>query len=983
MCLKALISGLKKRSHKNSVTTDHDEGNSKANYSALDEQGRAHLLSFQSTRNDESVKQAIELFKEAIIAFEACTIPENQQERLIKAALYNNLGASYVEAHGVLRDIDYLKKAIDSFELAIETTPDGNPDLAIRLSNTAAALTKLYVHDNDVGKLDTAIEQLERARKQPVVDKTVLLPILNNLGGALQKRYEANQRLESLIPAIDIATESVALTIRLSPGDKAGLAERMHNLANLLELLYLRVEDDYYLQMSIRVAEMVLELSKLSQISPHKRAIFADSLAMKRNKWWQLKEHSFHDDSYIQKMLDEYPQSIPGDPDNVRRRHNYAELLEHQFLKTKEARYLQEATQLAQSSVDDTGSNDPSLAQRLHDLGRKHKIALDNMKIPSSSSESFSLPSTLPGNSNILAIYDELSTSVHSLITGLRSQVRQKAISSFMKSWECVNGDTWQRVNSALEVVDLLIESGERCDLEKAKDVAVESIKLLPVLSRPDLTDEDRLHLLPRFAGLAGKACSLILESSAIQENDTEAMRHALEILEYGRGSAIGVLIDQKKDGIADLAGRDPDLANEYRTLLEGMKTRIGDFSSASHDVDRRYKISKKLESCVTRIRKIEGFDKFLTRDSAIQLQQKVEEGQAIIIVNVTAIRSDAIIVKRDNVKSVNLPSFSARELYKKQLQKILDVTQSIEERREKNKELRMFLKWLWDVCVKLILDQMEISSVEHKDIPGTRVWWIGVGEASRIPFHAAGYHLRGSRENTLHYVISSYTPTIKAVAYSRERFNAANKKSSSDCRINFVSMPNTPDLPKLDYLSEEIAGIRDVMPGFHKSEFECPSAALVMENIPSSDILHFAGHGHADRLSPFDSSLVLARDDKQDHLKLRLIWEMDLERAQLVYLSACSTAKNMEQGLADEVVHLASGFQVAGFTNVVATMWEVDNDQSIRLATEFYSILSGDDVSALATRGGVARALHRSIIETRDAPEDVLGWAPYVHYGV
>jgi CHAT domain-containing protein len=46
------------------------------------------------------------------------------------------------------------------------------------------------------------------------------------------------------------------------------------------------------------------------------------------------------------------------------------------------------------------------------------------------------------------------------------------------------------------------------------------------------------------------------------------------------------------------------------------------------------------------------------------------------------------------------------------------------------------------------------------------------------------------------------------------------------------------------------------------------------------------------------------------------------LKGAKLAYLSACSTAENKIDQLADEVIHLASAFQVAGFRHVAGAMW-------------------------------------------------------------
>ena len=56
-----------------------------------------------------------------------------------------------------------------------------------------------------------------------------------------------------------------------------------------------------------------------------------------------------------------------------------------------------------------------------------------------------------------------------------------------------------------------------------------------------------------------------------------------------------------------------------------------------------------------------------------------------------------------------------------------------------------------------------------------------------------------------------------------------------------------------------------------------------------------------------------------------------------MAYLSACSTAENRARTLLDEVTHLASGFQMAGFPHVAASMWSTEDESCVEMAREFY----------------------------------------------
>jgi len=88
------------------------------------------------------------------------------------------------------------------------------------------------------------------------------------------------------------------------------------------------------------------------------------------------------------------------------------------------------------------------------------------------------------------------------------------------------------------------------------------------------------------------------------------------------------------------------------------------------------------------------------------------------------------------------------------------------------------FLIWLWESCVETILHHLDYGASSAVDeLP--LIWWIGTGVTNSLPFHAAGNHSLGSTRNTFSRAISSYTPTLKALGYARER--AAGAASMSD----------------------------------------------------------------------------------------------------------------------------------------------------------------------------------------------------------
>lgn len=121
----------------------------------------------------------------------------------------------------------------------------------------------------------------------------------------------------------------------------------------------------------------------------------------------------------------------------------------------------------------------------------------------------------------------------------------------------------------------------------------------------------------------------------------------------------------------------------------------------------------------------------------------------------------------------------------------------------------------------------------------------------------------------------------------------------------------------------------------------------------------------------------------RQDLLSVADISQLYLPHAELAYLSACSTADNSTQLLADEVIHLVSGFQVAGFAHVVGSMWPAADEVCADAAKSFYEHLCAESGWQVSADDAIARHLHSATMQVREERRDEpLMWAQYVHFG-
>ena len=287
------------------------------------------------------------------------------------------------------------------------------------------------------------------------------------------------------------------------------------------------------------------------------------------------------------------------------------------------------------------------------------------------------------------------------------------------------------------------------------------------------------------------------------------------------------------------------------------------------------------------------------------------------MVVNVIDIRNDAIIVTNSNATSIKLSRLTeaeTRHWIEEGLTTYMRHTVPIE-KREKDKRYVQLLSWLWSSCVEVIAEIFGGKRAASDRLP--RAWWIGVGIANYLSFHTAGDHSGGSTDDTLSWPISSYTLTINALAHARRNVSATTKTCNAKARLLVV--PHTPGETDFPGVEREELKIQMTLPSTVSIQsLVHPDANTVLEQLADRDMIHFAGHGMSDHVDPFKSGLLLqavhGAVKKKDKLSVRQISDAHLKGASMAYLSACSTAENRARTLLDKVIHLASGFQMAGF---------------------------------------------------------------------
>lgn len=186
------------------------------------------------------------------------------------------------------------------------------------------------------------------------------------------------------------------------------------------------------------------------------------------------------------------------------------------------------------------------------------------------------------------------------------------------------------------------------------------------------------------------------------------------------------------------------------------------------------------------------------------------------------------------------------------------------------------------------------------------------------------------------------------------------------------VAVPEPGDAPPLPYAYKETAAIGDL---WSATAFIGADAdpARVLDALGRHGYAHFACHGVHEPDDPSASRLLL-------HDRPLTVLEMSrthLPEARLAVLSACHTARGAP-ALADEALHLAGAFQLAGYPSVVATLWQVNDMMATRIALAFHATLTATGMPPAPDRA--ATALHEVLHQFRDYPPSI--WASWVHSG-
>ncbi|GHE92777.1 hypothetical protein GCM10014715_56550 [Streptomyces spiralis] len=418
---------------------------------------------------------------------------------------------------------------------------------------------------------------------------------------------------------------------------------------------------------------------------------------------------------------------------------------------------------------------------------------------------------------------------------------------------------------------------------------------------------------------------------------------------------------------------------------------------------DQRIALAHEWDELVARVRRLgPQFASFLAPPRAQDLASAVSDGTGVLI-NI-AKECHALLVTASGVTAVPLPGLSAAEVVDRTARHLTGLHRTdIAARRVHHTQQRVRVRkvsatyqahhaakiemvkaqaeldgtlvpqlaWLWDTVAEPVLRAMDASTTADAEARH-RIWWCPTGLLSFLPLHAAGHH-DGSGRTVLDRTVSSYVPTLRALARATR---SPEPESAETDKLLVVAVQEADGMPPLPQVEDELQALENVFGSDRLTVLEGPDATreAVLGQLTKHRWAHFSCHGRQDPLAPSNGGLLLT----DGTLGIRELGGRSYN-GDFAFLSACMTASG-GLSLSDEAITMGAALHYSGFRRVVATLWSIDAATATRLTRDVFGSL---------TRGGLFRpqesatAVTEAVIGLRnETPERPSRWAAFTHIG-
>lgn len=849
------------------------------------------------------------------------------------ATFLGNLGNALLQEYDLLGDPQSLTEAISVQHEAVASSRSKHVQHVVHLEGLANALLYQYERFGDEDAVAKSIALRRCILKQLAEDHPMRIRVQSNLAGVLLRRSERSEDTDSLSEAEHLIRQVLEKTDPSSP--------QMPNRTNMLGVVLGRRWQSGT-GTPADLDESVNRLRKAIDSAPDGDVLlpmFQSNLAVFLiDVFDRLRsEDRVKAERALLEAVNLHRQAVHATPlghsEHGRRVANLAVVLTARAQYDQDPQILDEADAVCQPVLDFLAEHDPDRSRCLSVAGQINRCRYE-----------------LTGDRQ----------------AGLRARdfYRQAANQESAAAITRI-----QAARNAGMLGEMLNDSAGACE-----DLGT-AVELLERVASPALGHGDQERLLADLTGLPRDAAALATASGDLRE--------AVVLLEQGRGVLLGRMANART-AYDELRDREPELAEQLRDVqsrldqmaapapsatLEGSVAAAA-AGSAHSSADQRAELAGRYQQLVEEIRTQAGFEGFLRLPDFQQLAHAAAAGP-VAVVNISDYRCDALVLTGDDVLHVPLPQVSSQNV-QEQATTFLEATDSAD-----SAAVKTVMEWTWDHIAEPVLQALAMTSCPAAGAAVPRLWWCPTGLAAFLPLHAAGHHddvpADGIAGSVLDAAACSYTRSVRSLIQLR-RIQPATLDTGAKMLV--VAVESSPEFPAASALSGVQRDIEELSARFTDLTVLAGADATgdaVLYELAQHPYVHFACHGMADLESPFDGFLVLY----DGRLTARRIAAQQLPNARLAFLGACETFRGGTT-LPDESISLAAVLQAAGYRDVVATQWMVNELVTATVAAKFYeSVLRPDS-------DGTARALREAIRAVRAESDGVppVYWAPFIHTG-
>ncbi|MFF0472971.1 CHAT domain-containing protein [Streptomyces sp. NPDC004284] len=875
------------------------------------------------------VAQGVELLREAEATGELRLLEDaaslclfaarvNPRRDLLWAESLVTLGNVFTRAYEYTGSEGALERAFNVTEKGGEAIPEGDPYRWHYCSGFGHIALRTFQHTGDLDVLESGIRVLREAAYGPYRSTLGRGVVLTNLSAALMAQYARTGRAESAKEAFEAQSRAVATT----PRDHAQLPSRLVNLAGLVGNHPGVVAPDG---------------------DPHDMAV-----------------------TLLEDALSLLPE---GNPDRPGCLYQLAVALRARFAEKDDPSDLTAAVKASRAAVAAGGAGDYRRSMLWTGLARSLGAYAAHFSVPGALDEAVealqkalrALPDAHPDRPDALT---ELGMMLERRFEGAGKPAdRELALQLLSEAYELDTAPAEVRARAAAAVAGIKAAAE---DFAGATEWYADALEQLELTAWRGLTRTDRERLIARFPSLVADAAGCAVRAGRAER--------AVELLEQGRGILIAQALETRTDH-AEVHKWAPGLADRLRQVLDELEQlpdgpyRTADWERQDHwrADERRAALAREREKVIKEIKALPQLGGFLEPPSFAGLCAAAARGP-VVFLTASVHGCAALLLTGEGVRALRLDLGHAELALRATL--FLTALDPGHPPLAAHDTILETLAWLWGAVAKPVLDALGHTEPMDPGGDGPRLWWCPTGIFTLLPVHAAGIHEEdGSGDTVPDRVVSSLTPTLRALLHARER---RRPPAGPDTRGLVVAVPATPDRRDLPAAEEEARAVHRRHPDARLVIGPDATTPTVLEALAHCSWAHFACHGAQDVAEPSRAALIL----HDGPLTLRDIVGLRLPHAELAFLSACETSRGGVV-LADEAISFAAALQLAGFRDVLGTLWSIDDSLAPVVADLVYEDLSRrsapDPASALHAALRTARARH---------PQAVVNWASYVHVG-